>query len=478
MVAVFGPVRLNDSQWNVWVWLDQFARELAGGTLNPRWLPLSHGGLGSPVFYYYPPLAFYLGSIFVWMGIPVYQSLSGICAAGYLASGIGMYLWLKGQVRRPLFGAFIYMAAPYHAYDFYSRGAVAEFVGVAVIPFAMLGLRRLSSGARRGFAITAVSYAALICSHLPLALLASLFLLGPYAALLVFRSPARVIPVAAAFATGILLSAIYLVPALALQPFRDASLLWSDPFLQPQTWSVWNLHPPPSRGTVLIAATLAICLAATYFVRRSGWAIFGIGCAIVGSGAIPWVWAIPPLQLVQFPYRIFPLAEFALATALARVSRPLLLALFSMPLVALTVVVMAWPLRQPDVSMEQLRSTHPDVPENLPPGERPATWPSQWALDLAATHRTPQTKDGITVEPVFYFPSWRVDCGGHRVPTFAAPETKLLAHPESNCSRRIGLTPPEIIGGLLSALALLILLLASARDAIRPKGAGPVELDG
>ena len=50
--ALMGPVRLNDSFWIDWVWLDQFARELGHGVLYPRWLPLSHGGLGSPSFYY------------------------------------------------------------------------------------------------------------------------------------------------------------------------------------------------------------------------------------------------------------------------------------------------------------------------------------------------------------------------------------------------------------------------------------------
>ena len=43
--AALGPVRTNDSFWIDWVWLDQFANELARGNLYPRWLPLSHGRL-------------------------------------------------------------------------------------------------------------------------------------------------------------------------------------------------------------------------------------------------------------------------------------------------------------------------------------------------------------------------------------------------------------------------------------------------
>ena len=57
--ALLSPLKLHDSFWIDWVWVDQFGEQLRQGQLYPRWLPASHDGLGSPVFYYYPPLAFY-----------------------------------------------------------------------------------------------------------------------------------------------------------------------------------------------------------------------------------------------------------------------------------------------------------------------------------------------------------------------------------------------------------------------------------
>jgi hypothetical protein len=471
--AALGPVRLNDSFWIDWVWLDQFARELAAGSLYPRWLPLSHGGLGSPVFYYYPPLAFYIGSPFVWLGLPVFGAIVATFALGYFASAAGMYLWLKGQARRPLLGALIYLAAPYHACDFYLRGAVAEFIAAAVIPFAMLGLRRLDSGARGGFALTSVSFAALICSHLPLALLASLFLVGPYAALLVYRSPVRAVAVIAAFATGLLLAAVYLVPALALDPFRDAAKLWQDPTLQPQNWSFWNGGRPAAYLPMLIIGiTLAIPLAVLALVQRSRWATFGLVCVVLGVGAIPLFWQLPLLHSVQFPFRIFPLAEFALATALASAAGgPLLIALLSVPALTMSAMLLSAPPPPARVTMAELRSLHPDVPENLPPGERPFSWPSGWALDVAAAHRASQKQDGMTIEPTFYFPSWRVECDGHRMPTIAAPDTELLAHRGTNCRRQIGWTGTEMAAAGMSALGFLLLILLGVTPRLRRRSA-------
>ncbi len=190
---MFGAPRLNESFWIDWVWLDQFARELAHGNLYPRWLPLSHHGLGSPVFYYYPPLGFYLGSLFEFAGLSTYAAIVATFIAASMLSGVGVYLWSEGQSRTPLVGALVYVIAPYHVFDFYFRGALAEAAGVAAIPFVMLGLRKIREGRTSGIPVTAVAYAALICSHLPLALLASVFLIGPYAAWRAYRAP-RTLP--------------------------------------------------------------------------------------------------------------------------------------------------------------------------------------------------------------------------------------------------------------------------------------------
>ncbi len=145
--AALGPVRLNDSFWIDLVWLEQFARELGTGVIYPRWLLLSHGGLGSPVFYYYPPLAFYAASAFVLAGFSTYSALiAAFCAANLLA-GVGAYLWLRDQSRVPLIGAIMFMIAPYHLFNFYLRGAIAEFLATAILPFVLWGIRQSSTTA-------------------------------------------------------------------------------------------------------------------------------------------------------------------------------------------------------------------------------------------------------------------------------------------------------------------------------------------
>ncbi len=470
--AALQSPRLNDSYWIDWVWLDQFSAALRAGMLYPRWLPLSHGGLGSPVFYYYPPIAFYLGSAFVVAGLTVYTALIATFFAGYVLAGTGMYLWLKNQARRPLVGALVYVATPYHTCNFYLRGALAEFTAMAVLPFVMVGLHRLLAGKRGGFAITALSYAALICSHLPLALLASVFLIGPYAAIHGRDHPRSAPFVIGALATGIALAGAYLVPAFTLDSYRDAAKLWELPVLQPQNWTFWKQPVPSGYPSMLvIGATLALPLLVLALLDRSRWAAFGLLYVLLGIGLLPNIWELPLVRSVQFPFRILPLAEFALAAALARsTSRALLLTLVCLPGAFITWSIVVRPTAAEHLSMQELQNLHPDVPENLPPGDRPYSWPSRWALEVAEQHRAPMVVNGVTIEPVFYFPAWRETCENGDVATFADGRTKLLSHRGSGCVRRLKLTREEKFGAGTSLFGLLALALGSIGGIRRLRG--------
>jgi len=156
-----------------------------------------------------------------------------------------------------------------------------------------------------------------------------------------------------------------------------------------------------------------------------------------------------------------PIAEFAFATAVARApaaKSPLALSL--LPL-AMTLFLVTAPALPPGISLDELAHNHPDVPENLPPGPRPYTWPSRWALNLAVRHHDSVSSGGITTEPIFYFRAWEVRCGGTLVPTFPAPQTQLLSYRGSGCEKRLVMTAPERWGAAISLAALLLLIAAT-----------------
>ncbi len=472
--AWLAPPILHDSFWSDVVWADQFTDQLRRGLLYPRWLPQSHGGLGSPVFYFYAPGAFWLTGLFGLAGASAYGSVLLAFGTALFASGVAMYHWLAGWTARPLAGACLYMAAPYHLCDFYGRGALAECCAFVFVPCVAIGLRRAAEG--RGIAPLALAYAALTMTHLPMALLASVLLVVPYGLMLIRRDRRRAVPLALGITLGLMLSAIYVVPALMLQPYASIEKLWRVANLRPAQASFIrpDLWPAGTQMGFVIWVTVALAGAAACFAwrRREYWAFYALGCCAVVAGLVPGFWSLPLISQVQFPWRALLLVEFGVATAFARSpmrSPAATIALF--PALLLSTVFLRQGGEQYEWTLPKLLRSHPEVLEYLPPGatdERDV--PPLRPLALAR-NPPPRFADGRTIEPIYFFPAWQVRCGGAEVSAFPDPATKLLSYRGRGCLVRLGRTPAEQAGGAISLGALLLLAIAVIRRGRRRAGA-------
>ena len=469
--AIIARPMVHDSFWIDFVWADQFTAEIRRGTLYPRWLPQSHGGLGSPTFYFYPPIGFYIAAIFGLGGAPTYASILLAFATALAASGAAMFHWLKDWTERPLLGACFYMVAPYHLCDFYYRGALAEYCAFALIPLVTLGIKRCAEG--RGITLLALSYAALIMTHLPVALLTSLLLIAPYSLLLARKAGVRAtLPrIAPALALGIGIAAIYLLPALNLQDYIAASKLWDAPQYHPTAWNFFDPDRWIERNGVIIMMVLtgfsAVGAIALFGMRREGWAAFALLCCLLVSGIVPIFWALPIIEKIQFPWRVLVLVEFALATALARSRHR---ALFTaMAVIPLLVVAILFLLIRPQSSrlpfpLELLVKRHPDVIEYLPPGAtREILFLNTLSATASARAQPPvQMAGDRTILRTYYFPAWRVTCNGRQAATFPDPALKLLSFQGHNCTVRWAAMRAERIGGVITLLSLAGLAFAAA----------------
>jgi hypothetical protein len=315
-------------------WADQFARQVRACVLYPRWLPDSFRGLGSPTFYFYSPVPFWLDAIvgivtFDSMSVPYRFAVSG--AVLLWMSGLAMHRWLLeetgGKAVRALVGAVVFMAAPYHLVDHYMRGAFAEFAAFAMLPVVMIGLRRIADGRPAGLLVLALGYAALLMSHLPTALLASVTVLPAYVLWRVRRPEAVV-----GGLLGIGIAAAYVGPAMLLQDWISSGWLWSSFyrieawfFFSPAAWPeipIMQVVVPLACGYALFSAALVVQARALGF-----WIVLCLACLVLVSGAVPWFWRLPELAKVQFPWRLMTVVEFAAITAacsadLSRLRKP------------------------------------------------------------------------------------------------------------------------------------------------------------
>ncbi len=313
---VLGTLITHSSPQNL-TWAAQFSEQFRAGILYPRWMPLSFDGLGSPAFYFYPPLPFWIDALvsaITFDLLPVPYRLSVTSTLILFASGLAMQAWLRAETQNPkvaLWGAVAYMAAPYHLLDYYMRGAYAEFTAFIFLPLVLLAVRRPL--------LLPFAYAGLLLSHLPTALLVTVTVLPAYVLARTPR-PAELARVVAGGGLGIGLVAIYLVPAMSLQGWISADQLWAA-FYRVERWFVLT----PSRWlepvimNIVMWFTLAYALAAAgamLVTRRFFWPLVSLACLALIAGVVPWFWQLPELAKVQFPWRLLLVVEFATVTAL------------------------------------------------------------------------------------------------------------------------------------------------------------------
>jgi hypothetical protein len=146
----------------------EMTKSLSDGMFPVRWVEDLGYGYGYPIFNFYAPLPYYIGSFFNLSGFDALSSTKIMMLLGVLLAGVFMFilgkkLWgnLGGLV-----SSIFYIYVPYHALDIYVRGDVSEFWAYAFIPLVFYFLIELyKSNNFRFAALGGISFAMLILSH-------------------------------------------------------------------------------------------------------------------------------------------------------------------------------------------------------------------------------------------------------------------------------------------------------------------------
>jgi 6-pyruvoyl-tetrahydropterin synthase-like protein len=522
-----GTLPSNNSPQNI-TWASQFSDQVRAGILYPRWLPESFDGLGGPTFYFYPPLPYWLDAgvdLLTLHRVPVDRRLSIDFGVLLWLSGLAMYAFLRAlPVQRvtAVIGALAYMATPYHLFDHYVRGAYAEFAAFGVVPLVALGIRWVAMRHRFGLALLALAYAALALSHLPSALLVSISLVPGYVGYLAWSERRKDwlrfgLVCGLALGLGLALAAVYVLPALRLQPYISTEHLWR---YRPESWLL--LVPSDGRDTdyMLVLDSIAAggflaALGALLLLRRhtgspgrgeaAFWAILALAGLALMAGLVPYFWQVVPLVAkVQFPWRLLVVVEFAIVAALCLAPwsagtmaiRLLFTAAVLALLPGLAYIALGTSLRM-DLKGRGDVSPAQDVREYLPAGyphketaaftdlglepvkDVPliacmpaaevcaATTRAFGALDIRIKSAQPTM---VTVRR-FYFPSWQLEPSAPLSPSQPLRVVSFTSDPGDRTYRlRPGTVREEFLGGVVSLLALAALAGLAAASLRRREG--------
>ena len=157
-----------------------FYDAIASGNVYPSWLAESNGGYGDPSFRFYPPAFYYLLAAARFLVGNWYDATLLTFIVVSIVSGLGIYFWSRSFLspQTAAWAGIFYALAPYHINQLYQAAMLAEWAGSAVLPFVFAFVDRVCQrGKTRDIAGLAISYALLLFTHLPLAVIGSMALL-------------------------------------------------------------------------------------------------------------------------------------------------------------------------------------------------------------------------------------------------------------------------------------------------------------
>ena len=322
-------------------WLDGFSHQFSAGEWYPRWLTESNSNLGSPIFFYYGPISYYLAlpllAIWPQNSTATWHCLGVGGALALVISGIITYFWLArwAGTRGATVGAVAYMLAPWHtAVGLYNAGSWSLFCAFLWIPLAFLGAERLIEERRGAVVLLAIGYSLLVGTHMitaimfsPVLLLYPLFLGPPDRRLrLVFYT-------SGAMLLGVGIAAIYLLPA-ALQQSAISTYILRIPggFYDYRKWflgaDIHSLLDYKMRVLVVTSSMAAAAFTAYLLSRRAYlhgktrirmlfWLLVSIGSLFFMTSLSSFLWGMPILSAFAQPPRFNALLTFAVAALCA-----------------------------------------------------------------------------------------------------------------------------------------------------------------
>lgn len=210
-------------------------QSLKYGGFPPRWQSGLLYGHGYPLYVFYSPFIYYLGSLFVFLGFNFLIATKIVFILSFLIGAIGMYFLLKMLFKNSLisfFGVILYSLAPYRATDVYVRGSLAEFFAFSLFPLIIfVNLKILIHKDKRFLPVLTLLLTILLTSHNISAFILAFFLVVLNLFFLITKFDKKIFKsLFFSVFLSIGLSAFYLLPVIVEQKYVSLSKFSQYPY--------------------------------------------------------------------------------------------------------------------------------------------------------------------------------------------------------------------------------------------------------
>lgn len=492
--------------FNSWLEVVQHWKE---GVIYPHWAAFAHYDYGEARFIFYPPISWVLGAV-VGLIVP-WKLVSGadIWIALTLC-GASMFLLARRWLSRndAMLAAIAYTANPYHLMVVYWRSDMAELLAAAYLPLLVLCAMRLERDGPRGLAPLSVLLAAGWLTNVPTAIIMH-YALAFLVLWLAFLRRSRAIVAYAAVAAilGAALAAFYIIPVLHQQHWVSIGQVLA-PGVRPADNFLFTITSDADHNQfnrlASVVALWGLLLVAVLLIFSRRWrgnilwqamlAVDILCTLLMMRFTLPLWMHLPELRYVQFPWRWLLCLNVVLALGVVMAARQWWLRTIVF-LVAIGSIGYVWqrvlpPWWDNSGDIQEMLDNQQDAVGNegtdeyVPVGVDPydvdqkaprvrfegagtaqiqiARWQSEKRVMVVNA-----TSPGELVLRLFNYPLWKVEVNNHEVRTQSTKNTGQMIVPVAAGENRIQIRFVEgwdrLVGGAISALALLIIIVWSVR---------------
>ena len=223
-----------------------FYKSLSEGIIIPRWAGNLNSTYGYALFSYFYNLPYYISSLYHLLGFSFLGSVKFFLISTYIASGLTMYLWLRGHFSKKasFLGSILYLYAPYHLVDMHFRNAVGEMGAFVLIPLSFYCIDRVIK--KRQFLwifFTGISTFLLLLSHPAIFVMESILITAYAFIRLKEKTLINIIKVFSGIFLGILYASFNWLPILLEAKYvyqRQDEIILSFPKFSEILFSPWR----------------------------------------------------------------------------------------------------------------------------------------------------------------------------------------------------------------------------------------------
>ncbi|MDO8658789.1 MAG: 6-pyruvoyl-tetrahydropterin synthase-related protein [Candidatus Levybacteria bacterium] len=308
-----------------------YHRAFGDGQLPPRWAGDLNYRFGTPVLIFNYQLPYYFADFFHAIGFNLTDAFKFVLGISFILSGVGFFLWLSQLVHKEaaFVGALLFGLAPYHFLNVFIRGAFGEALGLSIVPFIFWQIEKIINKNKiLDVLLAGILYGLLILSHNGSAIIFSpVFLLY-----FLFRKKNKyqLISLFSIFFIGLLISAYFWLPAVLESRYVVGVSAFAEmyknhfPSFLSLIYSGWGFGPDvnakqglsPQIGVINFVFVF-IGIISLFKVKNKQiifWLFVLAASILLTTSLSEVIWRnVSPLRLLEFPWRFTALSGLAAA---------------------------------------------------------------------------------------------------------------------------------------------------------------------